>query len=233
MTRRIGMLVWMTLLMAPMLATAETPLHGVAEFKIGGYYPAIDDEFGGASQPFLDVFSDGDLVYGELELDTTLWRGVGTLAAGFHLGYTTVKGNVLSTGDTSVSDTTSMTIVPLRASLVYRYDYSAKHHSIPLVPVLKCGLDYALWWVDGADGETASFGGNEASGGIMGAHGSVAIHLLLDIFGETSAANFDLNWGVNNSYFFAEYMITRIDNFSTDGFDLSDDIWAFGLAFEF
>ena len=42
-----------------------------------------------------------------------------------------------------------------------------------------------------------------------------------------------MSWGVNNSYFFAEYMITRIDGFGSPGFDLSDNMWMFGLAFEF
>ena len=107
------------------------------------------------------------------------------------------------------------------------------HHSIPLVPVLKAGVDYVLWSIDGADGETANYNGNEASGGIGGVHASVGLHLLLDIFSDASAASFDLNWGVNNSYLFGEYMVTQIDNFSDEGFDLSDDIWAFGLAFEF
>ena len=53
------------------------------------------------------------------------------------------------------------------------------------------------------------------------------------ICGPGALAYLDMSWGVNNSYFFAEYMITRIDGFGGDGLDLSDDQWMFGLAFEF
>jgi hypothetical protein len=216
-------------------ASADTPIHGVTEIKLGGYYPAIDDEFGGAG-PFADYFGEDWLWYAEMEWDVYLFQRFGKTGLAGHIGYSSVTGNVKQQGDaaaTSKLGETSFRILPLRVSGVYRYDYSAIHHGFPLVPVVKAGLDYYLWRVTDAGGKTASAGDAGGSGGRLGWHAAFALHVLLDVVDPGTAATFDMNWGVNNSYFFAEYMITRIDGFGGEGLDLSDDMWMFGLAFEF
>lgn len=220
-------------LFLPATASAESPTMGAFEFKLGGYYPAVDDEFGG-SGPFATYFGTDNLWIFETELDGYFWDGFGKLGAAIHLGYSSVEGNAQSSTEEDVSDTTTFRVIPLRASLVYRYDYSAIHHHIPLVPTLKAGLSYVPWSIDGTDGDTAEFEGSSGSGATAGWHASIGLNLLLDVIDPGTAAVFDLNWGVNNSYFFGEYMITRIDDFGSAGsFDLSDNYFNFGLAFEF
>lgn len=210
---------------------SESPTYGFFEFRLGTYYPAIDDEFGGDTAPFRDVFGDGNLFYGEFELGFFIYQGLGKAGVSGHFGYTTVSGNAIS--EAEVGDETSFTVFPIRASLFYRFDKLATDMGIPLVPVGKLGLDWVFWSVAATDGDTATFEGDSASGGIWGYHGALGIHFLLDIIDPSSAALFDLNWGINNSYLFAEFMMTQINNFGGDGFDLSDNIWLFGLSFEF
>lgn len=221
-------------LAAPATAHAETPIYGAAELKFGGYYPAIDEEFGG-SGPFQEIFGDDDLFYGELEVDYYLLQGFGKAGIGMHVGYTSVDGDVIAEDETDaeITDTTTFTVIPLRLSALYRFDVPAIEWGIPLVPAVKAGLDYYLWDIDDAAGDTAVADGEEGNGGTFGWHATVALHLLLDAIDPSTAAVFDLNWGVNNSYLFGEYMITTVDDFGGDSLDLSDDIWAFGLAFEF
>ncbi|MBA2664864.1 MAG: hypothetical protein H0U74_21425 [Bradymonadaceae bacterium] len=216
-------------------AFAQSDKHGVFEFRLGGYYPAIDNEFGDGAGPFETFFGTSSLWMGELEVDFYLLQGFGTLGLGMHAGYASTTGSVRNRDaiDEALPDTTTFRVIPLRASAVYRYDYSALNHGIPLVPVFKAGLDYYLWSIEGADGETAISNGNNASGGRAGWHASLGLHFLLDVVDPSSAAAFDLNWGINHSYLFVEYMMTRIDGFGSTGFDLSDDQWMFGLAFEF
>lgn len=220
-------------LLAPATASADSPKYGAFEVKLGGYYPAIDNEFGGGG-PFASYFGTDNLWIFETEIDGYIWDGFGKLGAAIHLGYSSVEGNAQSSTDEEVGDTTTFRVIPLRASAVYRYDYSAVNHGIPLVPAFKAGLSYVPWSVDGTDGDTAEFQGDSASGATFGWHAAIGLNLLLDIIDPGTAAVFDLNWGVNNSYFFAEYMITQIDDFgSSDSFDLSDNYFNFGLAFEF
>ncbi|MFU8804883.1 MAG: MXAN_2562 family outer membrane beta-barrel protein [Bradymonadaceae bacterium] len=215
-------------------AHAQSPTHGVFEFKVGGYTPAIDAEFGGTG-PYETFFGGSPVVLFEGDVAFYLWQGFGKLGLGFGAGYGRVSGPVLAVDDTELEleDTTSFRTTPLRASLLYRFDYPATAWNIPLVPVFKGGLDYILWRVTGADGETAVSEGVRGSGGKFGWHTSVGLHLLLNIFDPASAAAFDMNWGINGSYLFAEYMMLQADGFGDSGFDFSDNHFMFGLAFEF
>ncbi len=219
------------ILATPGDAFAETDTYGFFEFRLGSYYPSIDEEFEGGAQPFADVFGTSSLFYGEFELGFYFWEGFGKAGTSLHFGYTSVSGNAIS--DADVGDETSMLMVPLRGSLLYRFDYLAQQTAIPLMLVGKLGLDYVLWSIDSTDGDTASFEGDNGSGGTLGYHAAIGLHFLLDVIDRSSAAIFDLNWGINNSYLFAEFMFTQIDDFGGESFDLSDNIWLFGLSFEF
>ncbi len=221
-------------LFVPATAAAESPIYGAFELKLGGFYPAVDDEFGGEG-PFASYFGTENLWIFETEIDGYFWEGFGKLGGAFHLGYSSVEGNAqTTTAGEEVTDTTTFRIIPIRGSLVYRFDYLATDWGIPLVPKLMAGISWVPWSVDGTDGDTAVADGAEGSGSTWGWHASIGLNLELDWIDPGTAAVFDLNWGVNNSYFFAEYMITQIDDFgSSSSFNLSDNYMNFGLAFEF
>lgn len=231
-------------LLAPGSAQAQdidtqSDIKGSFEFKIGGFYPsAIDAETGGDGAGAFESFYGADnLVYGEFVYERYLFQKFGKLGLGFHAGYTSKKGEVQAGSGTTTEDAvpgeTTFRMIPLRGSLFYRYDYSAIHHRIPLAPIARVGVDYVLWRVLDSDGEVSEVNGESARGGKMGWHASLGLQFMLDYLDPGSAASFDLNWGINNSYLFAEYMITRIDDFGGSGFDLSDNLWMFGLAFEY
>lgn len=226
----------LSLIALPSSAAAESTVYGSFELKLGGYYPGIDAEFAGTG-PFETFYGSDWRFYGEFVWNWYLLDSIGKLGVGAHVGYTSATGAVKSTTDGSqdqeVPGETHFSVIPLRLSVLYRYDYSAIHHGIPLVPVLKAGLDYYFWEFEDADGETSNYQGTSGSGGKAGWHASFGLNLLLDVIDPASAAYLDMSWGVNNSYFFAEYMISRIDGFGSGGLDLSDDQWLFGLAFEF
>jgi hypothetical protein len=230
-------------LLAPGTAQAQevgkqSDIKGSFEFKIGGFYPGqIDAETGGDGAGAFESFYGADnLVYGEFVYERYLFQKFGKLGLGFHAGYTSKKGEVQAGGATTEEDVpgeTTFRMIPLRGSLFYRYDYSALHHRIPLAPIARVGVDYVLWRVLDSDGEVSDVNGESAKGGKMGWHASLGLQFMLDYLDPGSAASFDLNWGINNSYLFAEYMFTKIDDFGGSGFDLSDNLWMFGLAFEY
>ncbi|RAL22248.1 hypothetical protein DL240_10365 [Lujinxingia litoralis] len=227
--------VMMAVMLSGAAAQAQSPVSGVLEIKGGAYSPRIDQEFGGAEGPFESFFGGKSMVLGEVEYDHHLWRGFGKLSLGFNAGYGSVSARVHTPEGMpiEVSDEARFRVIPLRAGLVYRYDYSALHHNIPLVPKLKAGLDYHLWRVVGPDGETAGAGEERAAGGKFGWHVTAGLNFHLDFIDQGSAAAFDMSWGVNNSYLFAEYTWANVDNFGGEGLDLSTSHFAFGLAFEF
>jgi hypothetical protein len=231
----IAALLLVAAIVAPSTAAAESPTYGLFELKLGGYYPAVDDEFGG-NGPFETYFGTDNLLIFETEIDAYFWDGFGKLGGALHIGFSSVEGNAQTTTETEdeVGDTTTFRTIPLRASVVYRFDYLATDMGIPLVPKLLAGLSYVPWSIDGTDGNTAEADGTRGRGATFGWHASLGLNLLLDIIDPSTAAVFDLNWGINNSYIFAEYMITQIDDFgSSTSFDLSDNYFNFGLAFEF
>lgn len=216
------------------LAAADSPTTGVMEFKLGPYLPDVDAEFGGDG-PYQEFFGGRSMTHGEFQLDYHLWQGFGKLSVGGHLGYGRVRGKVLAEDgeELEAGERSTFRIIPLRTSLIYRYDYSAMNHNIPLVPVFKAGLNYYMWRITTPGGDTAIADGARASGGKPGWHASVGLHLHLNFFDPRSSAAFDMSWGMKNSYIFGEYMWSRVDGFGGGGLDLSSNHWSIGLAFEF
>lgn len=237
----IALLVGAAATALPATASADSPTYGFFELRGGPYYPSIDDEAGLQGDPFQTTFGGGDRLLGEVEVGYHLWDGFGALGVSGTIGYTNFTGDAEIQGDVPLpaedgedfSEDTNFNIVPLRATLYYRVDQFQDMWNIPLVPVLKGGADYWLWEVEDGDGDTAESGGDEGDGALWGWHAAVALQLGLDWIEPSAAASMDVTWGVNHSYLFAEYQINQIDDFGGDGFDLSDNTWMFGLAFEF
>lgn len=211
-------------------AQAESPVNMMVELKAGPYTP---DNLGNA---YKQHFGDNATFILEGEYDWQFWRGVGSLGLGFHLGYGNVTGNGVErkTGEKSV-DTTELHWLPLRLSLVYRFDYLWTRFEFPLTIYVKAGFDYSFWWVyNGAD-STASADGKEGYGGTFGFHAVAGLAFVLDWLAPDMATSFDVEWGINNSYIFAEYMYVQLDNFGASGaFDLTEKAtFMIGLGLEF
>jgi MYXO-CTERM domain-containing protein len=245
--RRLRRLVGLTTVMAAFGVTlgvsadaaAQSPTWGMAEIRFGGYFPSIDDEEGLGGQPFQNSFGSSNRVLFEYEQGIHLIDAFGALGASASIGYTHFGGDIEIEDDAAaafegIEESTGFMVVPVRAGLYYRIDQFEKTWDIPLVPVVKAGFDYVLWQAEAPNGDAATAGGDEGEGGTYGWHASAGLHLLIDWLEPTSAAAFDYNWGVNNTYAFAEYMHMQVDDFgSSDSFNLSDNLWMFGLAFEY
>ena len=235
--RRLGaaLLVGAALVALPLTASAETKSYGAFALKLGGYYPAIDDEFADTG-PFETTFGTKNLIMGEIEVEGWLYQGIGKAGLGGSWGFSRVKGTAAAVDDAeaeAVEDVTSFGVMPLRAFGIYRFDWLAQHTPVPLAVGVEAGLDFYRWRIADGARDTATFDGQIGAGWTRGYHYGFEIQLLLDFLDPRTAAAFDLHWGVNDSYFFVEYLATRVDDFGGPGFDLSDNLWLFGLNFEF
>ena len=209
---------------------ADSPVNMMFELKAGPYTP---DKLGKA---YDSHFKDSASFILEGEYDWQFWRGVGSLGVGLHLGYGNVKGHGVEkdSGEKSV-DTTELHWLPLRISLVYRFDYLWTRLNVPLTIYAKAGFDYSFWWIyNGAD-STAKADGKDGYGGTFGFHVVAGAAFVLNWLAPEMAKSFDVEWGINNSYIFAEYMYAQIDNFGASGaFNLTEKAtFMIGLGLEF
>ena len=225
----------MAILFASTSAFADDdPTRGIFEFKLGPYNPQVDAAFE-SDGPYGQFFGDRTMLYGELAFERNLWQKFGTFAVGGHLGYGRVSAPVLDQDGNIIDgeERSSLRIIPLRASAIYRYDYSARHHNIPLVPVAKLGLNYYLWRVVDAGSDTAvGADGSQGSGGMLGWQATLGLHFDLGVLDPRREASMNINWGISTTYLFAEYTWSRTGMFN-DTINLSANHWAIGLAFEF
>ncbi len=221
----------------------HSPQNFAVEFKIGPYTPSLDAEFGGSATPYADLFGDSSGLIYEGEFDWQIWRGFGSIGLGISLAYfgqsaapfgdDSVGGKPAS-GETRVAGETSITLLPIALLAVYRFDVLANRWHIPLVPYVKAGLTYTFWWIRKGNGDVASDGGSDASGGNFGWQVNLGLALRLDILEPNAAKSLDVNAGVNHSYIFFEMKHLAADGFgSAKALDVGATTWLAGLAFEF
>lgn len=224
---------------APTAAQAESPRTASLDLRFGYYAPQVDNEFAktNGQTPFDTVFGDSALQKG-FSLEQNLLGGFGDLAIGFSAGWWSQTGKARALDGSSAQDSTELMIVPLTLDLVYRFNWLAFKTGFPLVPYVKGGLAYALWWSFDGNGDVSKYTGadnkvSEAQGGVAGLHGVVGLRLLLDVFEPRAARGFDLEMGVNHSYLFCEYQVLSLNNFGdAKALDLSDEVILFGLGFD-
>lgn len=211
----------------------ESPQDMAFEVRFGRYVPNADD--GLSSTPYQDTFGDDTRFYGGIELD---WQALripyfGTLGPGFGIGYTRSTADApLASGMGRSGQTTSLSILPMYLVGVVRADVIARETPVPLVPYLKLGVGYALWWASDAD-DTAEVDGVEGKGRSYGSQFGLGIMLLLDALNMDDARTADAAMGLNHSYLFAEWAVNKLDGFGDDHLQVGTDSWVLGLAFEF
>ncbi len=221
--------------------TSESPRSWTAHIAFGGYkLRHIDDEFSNAS-PAADIFGDDMEFTFQLGFEYLIYQGVGTFGIEPAVGYFRTKGKGLfeTTGEQS-NDSTTMYMVPLKLSAVYRFTYLWERYQVPLAPYVKFGFDYNLWFVLDNDDHIASYTDSTSGdkhkgyGGTFGMHVSYGLQICLDFIDPSVATEFDQDVGVNNTYLYVEGNYAMINDFwSGSSFDLSDHHFMVGLLFEF
>lgn len=238
------LLIWFAIVGVLVLMTAGASAHvpsnqyGAFELKFGPYTPNVDDQPGLNGTPYRDTFGDDDMMFLTLiELDYQFWRflggsfGIGG-AFGFMQAYAKASG--IDSGAES-SEYNVLNVIPFSLLAVFRFDLLADKAHIPLVPYIKGGPCWYLWWMETA-GETG-----DSKGGTLGVQFITGLMFRLDPLDRMSARTFDNEMGVNHSYLFFELMWANVEGVSDDNLHLSPTnlsklgpaTFMIGLALEF
>ena len=211
------------------------------EFRGGPYLPSIGQGELAPGEPdaFVRIFgSQANPLY-TLGAEVQLYRGFGTVGVGGSFGFMQWVGRAIvgDTGESAANDTTVFNLLPLTLTAVYRFDWLVDHTFIPLVPYVRGGLAYYIWWTTNGRGDVSRVPNDQGDdfigrGGTFGVTGSLGIAFLLNVLEPRAArALFDAT-NIRGTYFFAEVTTTQVDGFGSDGFDLSDATWSLGLFLE-
>jgi len=214
----------------------ESPQDAAVELRFQRYVPdQIDDGLSGA--PYKEIFGDNNRYLFGLEFDWQVLRipYLGTLAPGLGIGFSSISAKApLANGEgRSEGQKTSLRVLPTYLVAVLRADVVARETVVPLVPYAKVGLGATFWQImDGS--KIARSNGVVGTGTSYGPQFALGAMLLLDWFSPQDALSADAALGLNNSYVFGEWFVSKLDGFgSKDTLNLSLNTWTFGLALEF
>jgi hypothetical protein len=215
----------------------RSPQQFAFELRFGPYRPDVDGEFNGVRHPYQDYFGSGSKLLTQIEFDYELFHGFGTAAVGLGLGYFQITGTAPVASGTGMlsGDTSTLKVVPLSLSAIYRFDYFLEMKKFPLVPFMKLGLDYAYWQITNGNGDIATDGsGGQGRGGTPGWHAAGGVALVLDMFDPEAARDFDSDLGVNHTAILFQYSYADISGLGTaNKLHVGDANWSLGLLIQF
>ena len=232
---------WMVMDAPSAHAEPESPRNFFLELKVGGITPDMDRRAGpvGTLAPFAKIFGDGMRTMAGLELEYQIIKDKGSFGVSAAMNFFQAVGRgVLAASGQQSPETTVMNVMPFQVNAVYRWDVPMRKHGVPLVPYVKAGFDWYLWWITNGAGNVSSFtDGNGAKrrglGGTFGIHASLGLQFQLDVIDRRMQKAFDEEVGVNHSYLFAEVVFSRVDDFNQGSFNFSSIYFFTGLALEF
>lgn len=230
-----------------------SPQRFEAEFKLGPYLPEIDSRYGGDGfGPYATIFgrtnADGETIkkprLGVMPVIGFEWQFAylgGPIGIGTQIGFFRDRASALVAepvaGESvrSSADKVTFGMVPMALLAIYRFELVADFFKVPLVPYVKAGVAYSFWWMkDGSKKIAVNAQGEKGRGGVVGWQLNPGVMLRLDFLERGSAKKLDVSTGINHTYIFGEFQLTRLRNFGVGNpIDLGDKTFFGGLAIEF
>jgi|GEM_PF-1667151 len=140
----------------------------------------------------------------------------------------------------SEGDSISFNLMPLATTAVFRFTYLDTQIGVPLVPYVRGGLSYYLWWTRNPAGDTAEATDTDSgetvrgSGGSLGFQATVGLALRLERIDVEAGTNLRDELGIEHASFFFEGTLAEVDGFGDDSrLSVGDVNWAAGMSFEF
>lgn len=205
----------------PAARNVSSPERFILELRGGPYQPdlgkngAFDRYFGGDSGPLLGL----QISYIAFRMPNIAYVTVG---GGF--SWVNYSGHASAVGSTtSVTEDTSLTLLPLTALASLRIDALPRKLGLPFILVGKVGWQWTHW-------DTDTGARSDASGWSQGISYAAQLALDLDSFDGAAARSLDEEWGINHSSaFFEVYRFSP----TSDSLPVGGTAWILGLAFNF
>jgi len=229
---------------APPVDTVATPTWTLG-FRFGPYHPSVDDHFDSDPGPYARVFKKDTYMFA---VDAhRVWNlARGQLGIGLTGGYHTnsalafVDGTAPTTPDRDRADgnLTRLSIVPLQLTAIYRATIFDDELGIPLVPYLRGGLAYYVWWSRAPSGGfsvamSCTTCEDRALGGTLGVVAAAGLAIRAERI-DGDAARSMRDSGLEHAGFYAEVEGAWVDGFgSKQRLAVGDVTWFGGINFEF
>jgi hypothetical protein len=187
-----------------------------------------------------------------LDVDRIVWDRVGQLGVGGSAGYMQKRAYAYADGTDeddpmrlrSTAARNTFRLIPLAATVTYRMTYLDDRWGIPIVPYVRAGLSYYLWWITAPNGNVAKVCDGGASAGsecadedrALGATAGVQASAGIAIRAErvdAGAARSMRTSGIQHAGFYAEVFWGRVDGFGSETkLWVGDTTWFAGINFE-
>jgi hypothetical protein len=242
--------------------------------KVGPYIPEIDLQAGLNAKtglgPYEAMFGDwytpdsnGDgmpekhdqrvwQVLPMLDVDRVLWEGFGQFTVGGSLGYMQKSAYAYVAGtseddkkrERSTAGKNTFRLIPMAATVGYRFTYLDDAYGIPVVPYVRGGLSYYVWWMKAPNGNLSKVcdadspegmceNANKAYGGSFGFQGAVGLSIRAERIDSAAATSMRTS-GLMHAGFYAELSYAKVDGFGSDSkLSVGDNTWFAGVDFEF
>lgn len=209
--------------------------------KFGSFGIGLESGYYGIEAPSFTVLSGTKMVNGS---SVTVRQSCQVTAGDGNSRMYSVPGRPNLPYDSCVSgDTDKFNVVPIAVMLIYRFDVLSKRYRIPIIPYMKVGFAYYIWWfgnsnsfasqydVTTASGETET---RSAAGGTMGVVLHPGLALDLSALDPRAARAIDQEIGLNRVAAFVELDAALVNGFNQGrALNLSDTTVSAGLSFEF
>jgi hypothetical protein len=228
--------------------------HWHVGLRVGPYTPGIDAQLGGADPGPYERMFGGYAIMPVLDVDWLFLRRFGQLGVGGSIGFMGKTANAFeATADPmdpdpprSDGDETTFRLLPIAITAVYRLTYLDDRFGVPIIPYVRGGLSYYLWWSGAPNGNTSvvltpegcspSMDGcdvNRARGASLGVQGSIGLAIRAERV-DKDAARSMRDGGVEHAGFYAELQMAKVDGFGNEKkLSVGDTTWFAGVDFEF
>jgi hypothetical protein len=240
--------------------------------RVGPYIPEIDLQAGLNAKtglgPYEAMFGDYYLsdaagvvkkheqrvwqVLPMLDVDRVLFDAFGQVTVGGSIGYMQKSAYAYLDGTTedepmrerSRASKNTFRMIPLAATVGYRFTYLDDMYGIPVIPYVRGGISYYAWWMKAPNGnvskvcEEMSVDGtcakeDKAYGGSLGFQGSIGIAVRAERV-DADATTSMRSSGIDHAGFYAELQYAKVDGFGSESkLSVGDNTWFAGVDFEF
>jgi len=218
-----------------------------AGVRLGPFIPDIDSQLSVSPAPYEQMFG-GYHVLTMLDVHRIVWTGFGQIGVGGSIGYWQKTARPFVDGadltqpnpERQRGNKTTLRLVPTELTATYRLTALDDDYGVPVVPYIRGGLAYYIWWMTAPSGNisrvcnsSGEMCGSKALGASLGVTGAIGLAIRAERVDATAAMSMRQS-GIQHAGIYAELSLAKVDGFGSDKkLSVGDRTWFAGVDFEF